>query len=279
LPAARGLDDDQLRVAKLALHDAQSVIAREYGFSSFAELRRQVLSARPVAETLRALLEPLSAPLPQEVVDLLLAAASEERAHSVEVVSPVPLLPLRSALLAVGAVAPLSIGRRTSIAAVDAARSGAGVLAVFSQKDDANEAPNAAELHPVGCLARLLGVHPSGGGLWIVVRALQWVELESIEQDQPFAVAHVAPFTVQEQTGDDVKQLEQTLRARVREFAARLPAPDYVLRLTDRMNALELADAAIANLRCTVEEKAIYAREPDLRARLEYVLALIDRAA
>jgi ATP-dependent Lon protease len=262
-----------------ALHDAQSVIAREYGFTSFAELRRHVETSRPAAETLRALLEPLSAPLPEEVVSILLEAASEEQPDHVAVESDVPLLPLRNALLAVGATAPLSIGRPASIAAVEAAQGGSSVLAVFSQKDDTNEAPVANDLHRVGCLARLVAVVPSHGGLWIVVRALAWIELESIEQTEPFVLARVSRFRVHDHAGAGVKRLEESLRSRMRAFAARLPAPEYVLRLTERMNALELADAAIANLRCTVEEKARYASEPDLRVRLEYVLNLIDRAA
>ena len=45
------------------------------------------------------------------------------------------------------------------------------------------------------------------------------------------------------------------------------------------MNALELADITIANLRCTVEAKARYASEANLQTRLEYVLALLGRAA
>jgi Lon protease-like protein len=279
LPAASCFDDGRLKAMDFALHDAQSVIAREYGFTSFAELRRRVETARPAAETLRALLEPLSAPLPEEVVSILLEAASDEQPAHAVVESRVPLLPLRNALLAVGATAPLSIGRQASIAAVEAARSGSSVLAVFSQKDDTNETPLANDLHRVGCLARLVGVVPANGGLWIVVRALAWIELESIEQTEPFALARVSRFRVQDQAGADVKRLEQSLRSRLRAFAARLPAPEFVLRLTERMNALELADAAIANLRCTVDEKARYASEPDLRARLEYVLNLIDRAA
>src|SRR5688572_22809668 len=100
LPAARGLGGERLSALDFALHDAQSVVAREYGFSSFAELRRHVETARPAAETLRALLEPLSSPLPEELVQMLLAAASEDQPERVAVESPVPLLPLRDALLA-----------------------------------------------------------------------------------------------------------------------------------------------------------------------------------
>jgi Lon protease-like protein len=279
LPAVRGLDDQRLAAMDLKLHDAQSVIAREYGFPSFAELRKHVGTTMPAAETLRALLEPLHAPLPDEVMRILLAAASEERTGAPALVSPVPLLPLRNAVLAVGAVAPLSIGRKSSTAGVEAALGGGGLLGVFSQRDETNEAPIETELHPVGCLARLLGAVPHGAGLWIVVRAVTWIKLEAIEHHEPYVLARVSHFTVQDQPSAVVKQLEQALRQRLRMFAAKLPAPEYILRQTDRMNALELADIAIANLRCSVEEKARYAEEPSLRARLEYVLALLDRAA
>ena len=77
-------------------------------------------------------------------------------------------------------------------------------------------------------------------GLWIVVRAVQWIELQAIEQTEPYVRARVTRFTVHEQPSAEVNQLEQTLRSRLRAFAA---------------------------------------SEPSLRARLEYVLALLDCAA
>ena len=39
LPAARGKDDAALAALEFRLHDAQSCVAREYGFASWAELR------------------------------------------------------------------------------------------------------------------------------------------------------------------------------------------------------------------------------------------------
>src|SRR5438132_6228737 len=42
LPAANRKDDDALIALRLRLHDAQSCVAREYGFSSWDELRTYV---------------------------------------------------------------------------------------------------------------------------------------------------------------------------------------------------------------------------------------------
>lgn len=266
---------------ELALHDAQSVIAREYGFASFAELRAYVEKVHPTPQTLRALMERhMSAPLPGEVQQALLAASSEEPPRGVHVTPSIPLLPLRNALLVPGAVAPLNIARAASIAAVEAAHNGAKMLAVFAQTDAANEAPTADALHPVGCAARLVSVVSTpDGGTWVVVRGTEWIRLKAIEQEQPYPVARVSRFVVQEETTEEVTRLEQALRDRVRALAAQMPDPTFLLRRIERMSALELVDAAVANLPSSVAEKARYASEPSLIARLKSAIALCDPPA
>src|ERR1043165_1966093 len=42
LPAATGRSDDEIASLKLRLHDAQSCVAREYGFASWTDLRTYV---------------------------------------------------------------------------------------------------------------------------------------------------------------------------------------------------------------------------------------------
>lgn len=281
LPAARGAGDDALAAMDLALHDAQSVIAREYGLASFAELRARVEATSMSAEALRELMKRnMASPPPSEVQEALLQAMSAEPEKEEPLVSPLPLVPLRSALLSVGAVAPLSIGRPPSIAAVEAARAGGGLIAVITQRDDENEAPGEADLHPVGSVARLLSViQTEDRGLWIVVRATRWVRLEGIDWREPCLMARVAPFEVQEEDTGEVRELERALRERVRAAAEAMPGAARLLEMTERMSARELADIAIANLPCAVDEKARYAVEPSLMARLEHVIALFDRAA
>ncbi|PRH88553.1 hypothetical protein C5L14_04760 [Labrys okinawensis] len=54
LPSARGVDPATLAVQELALHDAQSVVARDYGFRSWSELKHYVEWTRSAtAERLR----------------------------------------------------------------------------------------------------------------------------------------------------------------------------------------------------------------------------------
>src|SRR5262249_22217785 len=154
------------------------------------------------------------------------------------------LLPLRNAILTVGSVAPLNAGRPTTLQAIEAARAGAGLLAVFSQKNAANEDPTADDLHPVGCAARLISaIATPDRGMWIVVRGIRWIRLEAIESRAPYLLSRIAPFAVEDEANAETKRIEAALRERVRAFAAKLPDPDRILRRLTTMTALQLADA------------------------------------
>lgn len=278
LPSVRGADDAELVAAALALHDAQSAIAREYGFESWNDLRahvEQIRSADMTPEALRALMErQLGEPLPAPVEKALLAAAGERDDGIFSVDAPIPMVPIRNAMLTRGAVAPIGIGRPRSFAAVEEARAGARTLVTFAQRDATNEAPSTDDLHPVGTVVRLISTVPSDRGFWIILRAIGWVRLEAIVGHDPYIAARVSVYEVAETDDDEVKGLAGTLRERVRSLTATMPDGERIQRMTERMSPMELADATVANLPVPVDEKVRYAALPALTDRLRFVLAL-----
>lgn len=286
LPAARGASAPSIAQLQPALHDAQSVIAREYGFASWAELKTAVERAAEAGatgalspESLRALLARVaSTPPPAEVQQALLEASSLEL-QPLTLPAELPVVPLRNTLLAVGAAAPIMIGRPSSMAALDAARQSNGRIALFGQREELDEAPRAAGLHPVGCVAAVLARFPVAGEQmsWLVVKALQWVTLAELTSEQPYLRARVERFEIEERSSDETRQLEQELRQRVRSVITTLPDGERLQKLTDGMSALQLADASIANLTCSVEARATYAAQRDLESRLRHVIALLSQ--
>lgn len=281
LPSAHGADDAKLRVMAIALHDAQSVVAREYGFPSWTELKKHVEAATTqghdegMAANVRALMEQQAKwPLPQEVVDLLTTARSESAKHVTPSTIPtsLPMVALRNAVLAVGAIAPLHIARPSSLEAIARVKAREDrLLVIFSQKDEANETPSAADVHPIGCVVRLVSRLDNDAGSWIVVHALQWAKLEGLDG----STATISPFEVTEEQSAAVDRLDEILRQRVRVLVATLPNAASMLEAIGRMSPLELADSTMANLPCSVESKARYASEPSLVGRLSYLLTLM----
>jgi Lon protease-like protein len=282
LPAARGVNDAELVKMPLALHDAQSVLAREYGFASFGELKAEVERRTLSPEALRALMEKnKNEPLPEAVVEAMRKAALEDEATvpgaPIAPGSVLPVVPLRNAVVTVGSIAPLGIGRPTSVAAVRAALRAGGLLALFAQREETIEAPTDAELHPVGSAARIVETFDvPDRGYWILVRAIAWITLAAIDKTTPYLAARVHPFEIETRATEEVTVLEARLRERVRAFVAALPESEALLGMTERMNALELADATVANLPAPLDDKARYASEASLAARLRSALAMLE---
>jgi Lon protease-like protein len=277
LPAAHGADDAGLVAMKLALHDAQSAIAREYGFASWNELRMRV-EANVSPEAIRALMERhLTTPMPSEVQQALVAAAGAPDSDVLSLDTPLPMVPIRNALLAAGAVAPFNVGRPASIAAVEAASSGAKALAMFTQTTATNDAPGAKDLHPIGCAVRLLSViRTPDQGLWIIVKAVRWVRLADIERTDPFLVARVSEFVIEEEIDEEVTRMHRLLLERVRAAITALPDSARMLEMVKARSPSKLADSTLANLPCSVDDKARYAAQSKLKERLRLVLALMS---
>ena len=276
LPSARGQTQQELIAAELALHDMQSVIAREYGFASWAGLRARVESVAPTEQALQALIaQQLTTPLPQDIERAVLAAAGES-ATAVAYGSQLPIIPLRNALLPPGTVAPLQVGRQSTLRAVAAAAAGPSVLAIFSQQRETDDDPDASGLHQVGCAAHVTYAGaPDTGSQWIVVRCLTWIRLEALVQREPFLLGRISPFEVSVVSSERIDALERELRSSVRKVVATMPGSDALMNSIAGMTVRELADATLANLPCSVADKARYASEPDLAARLELVLSLL----
>jgi hypothetical protein len=285
LPAFARVSEKDAARAPFALHDAQSVVAREYGFPSWRELRAEIerRGSQGVPDSLlRAL---AGRPLPAEVT----AALSEAWGARAPVSQPadtergavLPLLAFRGAILTPGAVAPIHVGRASSLAAVDAAlASTPPLIAVFTQRDAVADEPGVADLYSVGCVALLKKRLTAEPGTFIVVEGGWWASLESCEPPggEAFTAVRVRPFQVTDDLPDaERKSLFEELRERAHRLARAMPQPERVVALIDSIGGpVRLSDLVIANLPCPVADKARYAAETTLRDRLRVAIALCD---
>jgi hypothetical protein len=286
LPSFSGRSPDQAAALDFALHDAQSTIAREYGFHSWSELRAEVEKRASSALPDSFIRGLTGRPLPPEVTAAL-TEAWDSRDGASELASrdlprQLPLVAFRDALLTPGAVAPMMLGRASSQAAVGAAlATNPALLAVFSQRSAQVEEPGLEDLYPVGCVALVHRRVPDEAHAFLVVQGLLWASLEKVDPAgaRQYAVAHVAPFRVVVDQKDqrECETLRQALRDRALLLAAAMPQRARVVALIDSIRGAErLADLVVANLPCPVVDKARYAAEPSMTERLRTAIALCD---
>src|SRR6476619_299785 len=104
-----------------------------------------------------------------------------------------PVLPIRNAVLFPGAVAPFDVGREKSVALVeDVHNLSTPVIAIFAQRDPATDDPNADDLYPVGCAARVLkALKHSSGNYSLILQGLTRIKLTDVSQTAPYLKAKV----------------------------------------------------------------------------------------
>jgi Lon protease-like protein len=291
LPAFARMSDAEVLRAPLALHDAQSAIAREYGQKSWSDLRAEVARRRErvfPAALFQAMEPQLRAmwgrPMPAAVADALKQAWSSDVSGAAKAPVPerLPLLAIRNAMLVPGALAPFHIGRPSSIAAIEeASRSSPRALAAFAQRDATSEDVRVETLHPVGCQALVHAYFAEEDGkAFVVLRGLRWIALDAVEP----AAAGQALFTrvtaleVDDVAGaEEVPALFEALRERARSIVRAMPEPAQVLSILDGIEDPErLADLVVGNLWCSVDDKARYAAQRTVRDKLRTAITLVD---
>jgi ATP-dependent Lon protease len=105
-----------------------------------------------------------------------------------------PLLPLKSAVLFPRLATSITVGRPRSVEAVRAALAAEEkTLVVVAQKDAAVEEPQIGDLYRIGTRAVIKQMARAEEGMRILIAGLERVEIEGLEQADPFHRARIRP--------------------------------------------------------------------------------------
>src|SRR4029077_329874 len=107
-----------------------------------------------------------------------------------------PLLPLKNSVLFPGLLMPLSVGRASSLAAVEAALvTEEKEVVVVAQRDVSVDLPGAADLFTIGTLASIRKVaRPKEDHIDVLVYGLERVVIVKVDDDHGHLVGRVAPL-------------------------------------------------------------------------------------
>ena len=196
--------------------------------------------------------------------------------------STLPILPVRNAVVFPGMNVPLAVGRPRSLAALEKAGDG-GLIVVGTQRDPELEEPTLADLHPVGCVARVVRVVDAQRQarqalvMGLVRARLVATPAEPVD-DGPLEV-RIEP--IEDARGADLET--DTARRRVLELAhavidARDDYPDeWKALLTNMPTPGLLADLVSSNVSMPFEERVALLCEPDPSQRLWRVAGHLER--
>src|SRR6185437_4563393 len=124
-----------------------------------------------------------------------------------------PALPLKNTILFPGLLLPLSVGRESSLAAVEAAlKTEEKEILLIAQRDAQVESPQQDDLYTIGTKAVIRkSSRPNAGVLEILVLGLERVVVAKIEATEPYVSAKYRILPLPEDGGSEVEALSGAL--------------------------------------------------------------------
>ncbi|HEY0836078.1 MAG TPA: endopeptidase La [Azospirillum sp.] len=211
-----------------------------------------------------------SAPTPAEPNDAPLALPD----------GAVPVIAVRNLVLFPGIVMPVTVGRRRSVAAAQEAARGDRPVGVVLQRDEAEEEPTGADMHPVGSTGNILRyVTTPDGQHHLVCQGRQRFRITEWLDGYPFLAARIAPVEEVEPDTPEVRARFLHLRDQALEALQLLPqVPQELLTAVQNIeSAAELADMTAAYMDLKPAEKQEILETFDVSDRLDRVARLLAK--
>jgi ATP-dependent Lon protease len=191
--------------------------------------------------------------------------------------STFPLLPLRTGVLFPGTVITLPVGRKRSVALVEALHTG-DVIGTVTQKDPKVADPGRDDLYDVGTFVSVADITRMPGGEYrITLEALNRFALTSLTTDGSFWLAEGTLVEEKNDDTEDARLLADSLRERVQELAGNAGGALAQAALSAAEPSL-FADQVASTLGLGTERELSVLRETDMPTRLRLVAKLLAEA-
>jgi len=191
-----------------------------------------------------------------------------------------PVLPLRNSVFFPHQVTPLSIGRESSVRAVEEAVRDEGVVVLVAQTDGAVESPTAKDIYWVGTLAKILKVFTLGDGTRsVLMQGLRRVQLISVLHEEPYLRAVVRDLESPPAGGLEVDALAANLKNQFRKTVELSPSlsDDQLSVVLSIEQPDAMADMIASMIPVTVPERQEVLEALDVRTRMEKLTLAITQ--
>ncbi len=181
-----------------------------------------------------------------------------------DVLSTLPILPVKRTVLFPGVMMPLTIGRERSIAAVNAAmKTEEKMIVVVAQRDPQTEEPGLSDLYSIGTKAMIKQLGQSTEGTThALVQGLDRVVVLKEEQSTPYSTVRVRTLERPSDNGPEVQALHRAIQELLSDLPRLIQAPGVqevsaVLSNEDDSLSLAYRIASLVNLSVVEEQRLL----------------------
>jgi ATP-dependent Lon protease len=193
-----------------------------------------------------------------------------------------PILPVRDTVLFPGAVLPLTVGRESSLALVNALMGDEKLLGVVAQLDPRVEDPAAADLHKIGTLAKVhKTVKMPNGNVVIFLEGLQRIQVIDLISLRPYLRARIeAQPDLNAELDSELEALQRNAQELFRDVVSHSPqlSDDLHSVATNIDDAGRLTDfiaGTLPSLSTMLRQELI--ETPSVRKRLETLIRELSK--
>ena len=190
-----------------------------------------------------------------------------------------PVLPLRDVVVYPHMVIPLFVGREKSIVALDVAMKADKRILLVAQKQADVDDPKGEDLYRVGTVATILQLLKlPDGTVKVLVEGVDRASIERLDEGEFFSATVTALPDVERYEEREMDVLTRSVITQFEQYVKlnkKVP-PEILTSLAGIEQAGRLADTVAAHMSLKLSEKQKVLEIPDVRKRLEHMLAVIE---
>ena len=195
----------------------------------------------------------------------------------------IPVLPLRDIVVFPGMVAPLFVGRKQSVNALNHVMSSDKEILLLAQKDSDVENPKPNNLYKWGTIAKVLQLLKlPDGTIKVLVEGIDRANLSKLSSNKDYLTANVEVLVKKTKTNIKIKALSKVVIEQFEEYIKlnkKLPN-DLIGNLKSITDANKISDLVSVNLAISIKQKQELLELIDLEQRFDkiysHLMAEID---
>ena len=198
-------------------------------------------------------------------------------------IKSIPILPLRDIVVFPGMVAPLFVGRKQSVNALNNVMEGDKRIFLIAQKDSEVESPSLVNLYDMGTIAKVLQLLKlPDGTIKVLVEGIERASLKKLNVNKVFLAGSVNVLNIKEKNSAKIKALTKIVLEQFEEYIKlnkKLPS-DLNNNLKSLTDPSKISDLISVNLSIPLEQKQELLELINLEERLDkiysYLVSEID---